>query len=208
MLKHRRIPLHNNKWVRRIHAWAGFATLVLMLIYGITGLWLQHRAVLPIPGPHTDKSSELITLTQPLASPDALKALLQQRYPDNFEQSRTMLTPAQTLPTPTGELTLPARWEIRGASLSQTVAASYVAGTLQVRTELQQANFAASLNRLHRGMGTGLGWQLFGDLAAIALLLLALTSLFMWTKLHGHPRIVILIGTAGALGTLLFALWG
>ena len=57
-------------------------------------------------------------------------------------------------------------------------------------------------------MGTGLGWQLFGDLAALALLLLALTSLFMWTKLHGKPGILVLMTLAGTLGTLLFALLG
>ena len=204
----RKLPLHNNKWVRRIHAWAGFATLTLMLLYGLTGLWLQHRAVLPLPGPHTAKSSEEIVLSTPLASPDELKTLLQQRYPDSFEEGRAMITPAQTLPTPAGPLTLPARWEMRGVTLSQSVAASYVEGTLLVRTDLQLANVAASLNRLHRGMGTGLGWQLFGDIAALALLLLALTSLFMWTKLHGAPRAIIALTLAGTLGTLLFALLG
>ncbi|MGY2437941.1 hypothetical protein ACW4FQ_32910, partial [Escherichia coli] len=91
-----------------------------------TGLWLQHRAVLPIPGPHTDKSSEEIGLNAPLASPDELKTLLQQRYPEGFEEGRAMITPAQTLPTPAGPLTLPARWEMRGVTLSQSVAASYV----------------------------------------------------------------------------------
>ncbi|WP_438404053.1 PepSY-associated TM helix domain-containing protein, partial [Aeromonas veronii] len=101
-----------------------------------------------------------------------------------------------------------AKWEMRGVTLSQSVAASYVEGTLLVRTDLQLANFAASLNRLHRGMGTGLGWQLFGDIAALALLLLALTSLFMWTKLHGTPRAIIALTLAGSLGTLLFALLG
>ncbi|GAB5992568.1 PepSY-associated TM helix domain-containing protein [Aeromonas enteropelogenes] len=194
--------------MRRLHAWAGFFTLTLMLIYGLTGLWLQHRAVLPIPGPHTEKSSEEIALDAPLTSPEALQSLLRQRYPDGFDEGHAMITPAQTLPTPTGSLTLPARWEMRAVTLTQSVAASYVEGTLLVRTELQQANFAASLNRLHRGMGTGLGWQLFGDLAALALLLLALTSLFMWTKLHGKPGILVLMTLAGTLGTLLFALLG
>lgn len=194
--------------MRRLHAWAGFFTLTLMLLYGLTGLWLQHRAVLPIPGPHTEKSSEEIVLDAPLTSPEALQALLRQHYPDGFDEGRSMITPTQTLPTPTGLLTLPARWEMRAVTLTQSVAASYVEGTLLVRTEWQQANFAASLNRLHRGMGTGLGWQLFGDLAALALLLLALTSLFMWTKLHGKPGILVLMTLAGALGTLLFALLG
>ncbi|RQM66261.1 PepSY-associated TM helix domain-containing protein [Aeromonas enteropelogenes] len=207
-MKRHRLPLHNNKWMRRLHAWAGFFTLTLMLLYGLTGLWLQHRAVLPIPGPHTEKSSEEIVLDAPLTSPEALQALLRQHYPDGFDEGRAMITPTQTLPTPTGLLTLPARWEMRAVTLTQSVAASYVEGTLLVRTELQQANFAASLNRLHRGMGTGIGWQLFGDLAALALLLLALTSLFMWTKLHGKPGILVLMTLAGALGTLLFALLG
>ncbi|MFM4704052.1 PepSY-associated TM helix domain-containing protein [Aeromonas bivalvium] len=202
----KRLPLHNNKWVRRIHAWAGFATLTLMLIYGLTGLWLQHRAVLPLPGPHTAKSSEEIVLSAPLASPDELKALLQQRYPDVIDEGRPQITPPQTLPTPSGPVTLPARWELRDVTLRQSLAASYVEGTLLVRTELQQANFAASLNRLHRGMGTGLPWQLVGDLAALAMLLLALTSLLMWNKLHGPAGRGIALLLGGALLTLVVAL--
>ncbi|ASX10377.1 peptidase [Aeromonas dhakensis] len=205
-MRRRKLPLHNNKWVRRIHAWAGFATLTLMLLYGLTGLWLQHRAVLPLPGPHTDKSSEEIVLSAPLTSPDELKSLLQQRYAAGFEEGRVQLTPSQTLPTPDGPLTLPARWEMRGVTLSESVAASYVEGTLLVRTELQQANFAASLNRLHRGMGTGLPWQLVGDLAALAMLLLALTSLLMWNKLHGPAARGISLLLLGALVTVLVAL--
>ncbi|HDX8376273.1 TPA: PepSY-associated TM helix domain-containing protein, partial [Aeromonas dhakensis] len=82
----------------------------------------------------------------------------------------------------------------------------YVEGTLLVRTELQQANFAASLNRLHRGMGTGLPWQLVGDLAALAMLLLALTSLLMWNKLHGPAARGIALLLLGALVTVLVAL--
>ncbi|HDZ8884253.1 TPA: PepSY-associated TM helix domain-containing protein, partial [Aeromonas dhakensis] len=101
---------------------------------------------------------------------------------------------------------LPARWEMRGVTLSESVAASYVEGTLLVRTELQQANFAASLNRLHRGMGTGLPWQLVGDLAALAMLLLALTSLLMWNKLHGPAARGIALLLLGALVTVLVAL--
>ncbi|MGY3918168.1 PepSY-associated TM helix domain-containing protein [Aeromonas eucrenophila] len=205
-MKTKKLPLHNNKWVRRIHAWAGFATLALLLIYGLTGLWLQHRAVLPLPGPHTDKQSEVLTLAEPLTDPAALTTLLQQQEPEGLEEARTTVTPPQTLPTPSGPLILPARWELKGVTLSQSLAASYVAGTLEVRIERQQANFAASLNRLHRGMGTGLPWQLFGDLAALALLLLALTSLLMWNKLHGPPRRGIALLLGGALATLLIAL--
>lgn len=205
-MKIKKLPLHNNKWVRRIHAWAGFATLALMLIYGLTGLWLQHRAVLPLPGPHTDKQSETLTLTAPLADPAALTTLLQQHYSDGLTEARTAITPPQTLPTPSGTLILPARWELKGVSLSESLAASYVVGTLEVRIERQQANFAASLNRLHRGMGTGLSWQLMGDMAALALLLLALTSLLMWNKLHGPSRRGIALLLGGALATLLIAL--
>lgn len=204
----RRLPLHNNKWVRRLHAWAGLLTLTLMLLYGLTGLWLQHRAVLPLPGPHTEQGSETLRLAAPLADVDALRTLLRQRYPQAGEEGRVRLTPPQTLPTPEGSLTLPARWELRMLDLRHSLMATYVAGTLEVRVETQQANLAASLNRLHRGMGTGLGWQLFGDLAALALLLLALTSLFMWTKLHGPGRVGVILLLTGAAGTLLFALWG
>ena len=145
----------------------------------------------------------IVIVLQPDA---ALKALLQQRYPEGLEEGRITNTPARTLPTPTGPLTLPARWELRGVTLSQSLAASYVEGTLLVQTELQRANLAASLNRLHRGMGTGLAWQLVGDLAALSMLLLALTSLLMWNKLHGPAGRGIALLLTGAIATALVAL--
>ena len=94
--------------------------------------------------------------------------------------------PPQTLP-PIRPSPLPAAGELRGVTLNQSVAASYVgrhpAGT---HRGCSGPVFAASLNRLHRGMGTGLPLAT-GDLAALAMLLLALTSLLMWNKLHGPP---------------------
>ena len=55
-------------------------------------------------------------------------------------------------------------------------------------------------------MGTGLPWQLVGDLAALAMLLLALTSLLMWNKLHGPAGRGITLLLLGALVTVLVAL--
>ena len=72
-----------------------------MLLYGLTGLWLQHRAVLPLPGPHTEKSSEEIVLSAPLSSPDELKSLLQQRYAAGFEEGASSSPRPRPCPPPT-----------------------------------------------------------------------------------------------------------
>ncbi|MEF2508444.1 PepSY-associated TM helix domain-containing protein [Vibrio mimicus] len=205
-MKRHRLPLHNNKWIRRLHAWCGFFTLLLMLLYGITGLWLSHRAVWPLPGPHTSKSEAQLLLTEPLNSVDAFQAQLFTQWGHRDWTIRE--TTAQYLPTPEQPLLIPARWEARSTTATETYSAQYVPGTLLIQTQQQHANWAAVLNRLHRGMGTGIGWQLFSDLAALAMLLLALTSLLMWTKLHGSPKRAGWLLIAGVIATGCFAAFG
>ncbi|EGR4253075.1 peptidase [Vibrio cholerae] len=206
IMQRRRLPLHNNKWVRRLHAWCGFFTLLLMLLYGLTGLWLSHRAVWPLPGPHTSKSEWQLSLTQPIDSVSTFQAQLNTEYGEHEWTIREIA--AQQLPTPQQPLLIPARWEARATSVTDTFSAQYVPGTLVIQAQHQKANWAAVLNRLHRGMGTGLGWQLFSDLAAVAMLLLALTSLLMWTKLHGSPKRAGWLLIGGSVATTLFAIFG
>lgn len=43
----------------------------------------------------------------------------------------------------------------------------------------------AFINRLHTGVGMGVGWILLADTLAGGLVLLSLTGLLLWTKLHG-----------------------
>ena len=51
------------------------------------------------------------------------------------------------------------------------------------------ANFWAFLDRLHQASGMGAGWILLADAIAASFILLALTGVVLWTRLHG-PRLL------------------
>ena len=37
------------RWVRKSHGWVGLWGAVLGLLFGFSGIWLNHRAVLKLP---------------------------------------------------------------------------------------------------------------------------------------------------------------
>ena len=86
--------------------------------------------------------------------------------------------------------------------------AEYWVGNRYVSIRQLDPNFFAWLTRLHTGTGVGIGWVLLVDTLAGGLIVLALTGLLLWTRLHG-PRLVALglIGTCLTLAVV-FALSG
>ena len=200
-MRKRRFPLRNNKWLRRIHAWTGIVLIPLMLLYGVTGLWLQHRSTLKIPGPKTEIIDEVLNLDHSFNNTDDFKSFSSYQYLGWFDDTEVMVKESISLPTKSGSIVIPEIWSLRNVGLKGSLRISYVPETLVVRVKIQDPNFGAFMNRLHRGMGTGLSWQFLGDLAAISLILFSLTGLFMWTNLHGTSRagVALFISGIGAM---------
>ncbi|MCG7488448.1 PepSY-associated TM helix domain-containing protein [Vibrio sp. Of14-4] len=203
-MRKRRFPLHNNKWLRRIHAWTGIVLIPLMLLYGITGLWLQHRSTLKIPGPKTEMINQTLNLDNPFNSTHEFKSFSRNQYLDWFDDTEVIVKESISLPTKSGSISIPPVWSLSKVGLNGSLRVYYVPETLVVRVKQQDPNFWAFMNRLHRGMGTGISWQFFGDLAALSLILFSLTGLFMWTKLHGTSRagVALFISGIGATFTI------
>jgi len=177
-----------------------------MLLYGMTGLWLQHRATLKIPGPKTEMISETFNLGYAFNSIDDFKYFANYRYPGLLNDTKVRVKESLILPTSNGSIVIPEMWSINYVGLEESINFSYVPETLVVRAKRQEPNFGAFMNRLHRGMGTGISWQLFGDLAAISLILFSLTGLFMWTKLHGESRTGVILTTTGTIVIIIITL--
>ncbi len=201
-MRKRRFPVHNNKWLRRIHAWTGIGLIPLMLLYGVTGLWLQHRSTLKIPGPITEMTNEIFHLENSFHSIGDFKAFSDRAYPGWFEDKKVTVKASILLPTKHDSIVIPEMWSLRKVGLKGSLSISYVPDTLVVRVNKQDPNFGAFMNRLHRGMGTGISWQFFGDLAAIGLILFSFTGLFMWTKLHGTKKTGTVLFAAGGVATI------
>ena len=63
--------------------------------------------------------------------------------------------------------------------------------------------WGSSLNRLHMASGMGVAWILLADTIAGSFIILSLTGILLWTRLHG-PR---LLAAALGLGSLTFAIF-
>jgi len=48
--------IHWLKWLRRIHAWVGLWGAAMGLLFGVSGILLNHRAVMKIPAAQMEQS--------------------------------------------------------------------------------------------------------------------------------------------------------
>lgn len=198
------------KWLRRTHAWIGLWGAVLGLLFGVTGVLLNHRAVMKIPAAQLTEASVTLELPEPApASAQDMAAWLVQELRLDRPASRVRAEPAR--PVPWGERTLrqPERWSVNFATPAYSVMAEHWVGTGQVMVKRSDANFWALLNRLHTGTGmggdgVGIAWVLLADTIGGGLVMLALTGILLWTRLHG-PRVMAL-GLVGGVCTLTLAL--
>lgn len=195
------------KWLRRTHAWLGLWGAVLGLLFGTTGLLLNHRATMKIPGAAYENTQSQLVLPQPLpADVQALGRLLQEPLQMDRPPTQLKVDPAGPAPWPGAQQ--PERWQLSFVTPKATINVEYWVGNHSVSIRSMDANFLARLNRLHMATGASAAWILLTDTLAGGLIMLSLTGVLLWTRLHG-PRLCA-VGLAGTcLGlVLLLAITG
>lgn len=188
------------KWLRRTHAWLGMWGAVLGLLFGVTGLFLNHRATMKIPGPAYEHSTWQLSLSKQPADVDDLVRHLQHELKIDKPPHQRKIEPAGPAPWP-GAMQ-PEHWLIAFAVPKATVNAEYWVGNSSVSIKRIDPNLLAKLNRLHMATGASAAWILLTDTLAGALLALSLTGILLWTKLHGSRLLALSIGGT-SLGLLL-----
>lgn len=196
------------KWLRRTHAWLGLWGAVLGLLFGATGFLLNHRSTLPIgAAQHEEKQRRLELPGRVPDDPQALVALLQRAL--KIEKPPLVLKVEPAKPAPWNEdIRQPERWQIDFYTANRTVNTEYWVGNRYVAVRTLEPNFFAWLTRLHMGTGASVGWILLVDTLAGGLIVLSVTGLLLWTRLHG-PRLAALGLIGGCLTlALTYALMG
>nr|WP_240141485.1 PepSY-associated TM helix domain-containing protein [Nitrosomonas sp. HPC101] len=188
-------------WLRRIHAWTGLWGAVLGLLFGTTGILLNHRSEMKIPLAAQHETRH--TLTPPaesLQSPATLEAWLRERFKLSHARSRIQQKPAGPVPWGGGQIMQPESWHIMLLTPDLSLNAEYWKGDVDARIEQKEANAWATLANFHKGTGMSNIWILLTDTLAGALLVLAITGTLLWSRLHG-PRLMAL-GLAGTVFTV------
>lgn len=174
------------KWLRRIHAWVGLWGAALGLLFGVSGILLNHRTIMKIPAAQMEQSQVEVALPAPLpADAKALATWLQTQLSIDREPSKISIEPAKTVTWAGQSIEQPSQWRVDFHNPQQSVNAEYWVGNAFVSIKRQDANVFAFITRLHKGVGMGTAWILLADTLAGGLVFLSLTGLLLWTKLHG-----------------------
>jgi hypothetical protein len=192
------------KWLRRIHAWVGLWGAALGLLFGISGILLNHRAVMKIPAAQMEQSQIELALPAPLpTNAKALAKWLQAQLSIDREPGKISTEPAKSVNWSGQRLLQPELWRVDFHSPQRSVSAEYWVGNAYISVKRQDANVFAFITRLHKGVGMGAGWVLLADTLAGGLVFLSLTGLLLWTRLHGSRLTMAGLGLT-SLGLAMF----
>ena len=181
------------RWIRQLHLWIGAWGALAAILYGITGLVMNHRFG-DGAWPQGD-SSELDRTT--LAIPAEARATPEQL---SLWLRDTQALDAQVIRKGKPDDKLP-KWNFSGGSASESWALEYVAGGDSAELKRSSHTALAAFNRLHKGVGGGGWWILLADSFAIGMMLLGISGIWMWAR--GRDAKDMLFSVMG-LSTLLF----
>jgi hypothetical protein len=195
-------------WLRKIHLYVGLWGAVLGLLFGVSGILLNHRAIMKIPVEKTVQRTAQLSLDgRTFTSPEEMAAWLkvELRFP-TVQAVQVKRQPAQEVVWADRRLMQPERWTMALHSPRRAVTAEYFVGNRLVRLDHLDATPIGTLTRLHKSVGVGAFWVLLADTIAGSLILLSLTGLLLWTQLH-TIRTIAVMTSMSALAAAVWFTW-
>lgn len=193
--------------LRKLHAWGGFYAALALLFFSLTGFLLNHRSLLEIPVLHKSETRLVLPLAQPFADVEVMRRWLAEALAIPVARIRTTHNEGRTIPWQGGEVRIPERWTARADLPQRYAEAEYWAGEARIEIRHGEPNFWLLLARYHMGIGVSVGWIVFSDSIALALALMGLSGLFLWTRLHGRRALaggLVCAGVAAGMAAVCF----
>jgi uncharacterized protein len=199
----RRLRVH--RAIRQVHLWIGAWGAIAAVLFGLSGLLQNHRAVLRFPQGSATEVSRLqwAVPADARASPEVLRGWLRDSQHLQLESQRPGPQGPQGPQRGTDAHSQrgAARWMLTGGNARTTIQVEYVPGseTVFVRTSVHSP--LAVLSRLHKGIGGGVAWILLSDSFALGLVALGLSGLVLWSR--GRTSRQLFFSVAGAAAAIL-----
>lgn len=203
------------QWIRRTHGWFGLWGAVLGLLFGFSGIWLNHRNVLKLPQAQ-ERTRAQLALPEPVPeTPEAMSRWLQEALRMGGPPNSSRIEPAKPVAWADKSdkgapaLTQPAHWVFNFGGPNEIVQAEYWHGNRSVGVTTTHNGFVATLTNMHKGGGMPLPWILLVDTLAGSLIFLSLSGVALWMLTHRRRRVgLVLFGAslAAVLGLALSAL--
>ena len=208
-------------WVRRTHGWIGLWGALLGLIFGLSGIWLNHRAVLKLPPVAQLRLNAQVALPDPPpASAEAMGLWLQKDLELPAPPNTVRIEPAkpvawtekikprkgsgEALPeNRAAPLMQPERWVFNFGGPHEQVQAEYWRGNRSVGVTTLSNGFLATLSNLHKGVGMSIPWILLVDTLAGSMIFLSISGVLLWVQMNRRRAIGLGIFSISAVLTLL-----
>ncbi len=223
------------QWVRKSHGWVGMWGAVLGLLFGFSGIWLNHRNVLKLPVEQVRSNAQL-SLPDPVPScPDDMKAwlLVALNFSGNnipgkgdsirgdssrgdssrlnstkVNAARPVLWASKNSPLE-AVLMQPEHWVFNFGGPNEIIQVEYWRGNRSVSVTTTSNGLLATFNNMHKGTGMSIGWILLVDTLAGSMIFLSLSGVLLWVQSHRKRAIgvaLFLISSSLTIGLTLFRL--
>ena len=166
------------RWIRQLHLWIGAWGALAAIIYGFTGLVMNHRFGDGAWPQGDSEEAGRMTLQIPAAAratPEELSLWLRQT------QGAGCAGDPQG-PPGAKDSKQPPKWNLSGGTASDSWALEYSPGNDTAELKRSSHTSLAAFNRLHKGVGGGWAWTLLADSFAVGMLLLGLSGIWMWAR--------------------------
>ena len=181
------------RWIRQFHLWIGAWGALAAILYGITGLVMNHRfgdGAWPQGDSNEAGKTTLAIPAEARATPEQLSLWLRASQQLDAQVIRKG-KPDDKAP----------KWSLSGGSASNSWSLEYAPGKETAELKRNSHTTLAAFNRLHKGVGGGGWWILLADSFAIGMLLLGMSGIWMWAR--GRSAKEMLLSVMG-LSTLAF----
>jgi hypothetical protein len=190
----RRNTSRNNttyRWIRQVHLWIGAWGALAAVIYGFTGLVMNHRfgdGAWPQGDSNELARTSLQVPADAQASPEALSLWL--RSTQGLDAQVIRKGPPGGGKDAAKDGAKP-KWTLSGGTASTAWSMDYTPGSATAEVKHTEHSTLSAFNRLHKGVGGGIGWTILADSFAIGMLLLGLSGIWMWARGRTAKDVVV-----------------
>jgi len=183
-MKSNSIPLRSALiiWLRKTHGWIGLWGATLGLLFGFSGIWLNHRTVLPLQ-PAMERQNSQLQLVEPLPTNEQAMALWLRHSLGGLD-SPTNVRVEKSRPAPWADgatgVVQPEHWTFNFYTPQTLIQAEYWVGNRSVNVRRTDNGIVATMANLHKGVGMSAPWILLVDTLAGSMILLSLSGLSLW----------------------------
>ena len=197
------------RWIRQVHLWIGAWGALAAVIYGFTGLVMNHRfgdgawpqgeseerarVTLQVP---TEAQASAEALSLWLRDTQGLDAQVIRKGPPGGDKGGAKKEGAK-------KDAQPPKWTLSGGTATDAWSLEYAPGSASADVKHTSHDTLAAFNRLHKGVGGGIGWTILADSFAIGMLLLGLSGLWMWARGRSAKDMIVSVLTVSFAAMLL-----